>query len=90
MNDELIEIELWAAHKLIPSGIVQTPDGYDEAYFLECMGKGQFLFAMEELDGVIVENKSPGKEFWIHLIKAAKLMNHGHIERYRSILQSTT
>lgn len=90
MNEKLIEVELWAAYKLIPQDIIQTPDGYDEEYFLECMAKGQLLFAMEELDGVIVENKGPGKQFWVHLIEAAKLMNHCHIERYRSILKSTT
>lgn len=90
MNDELIEKELWAAHKLIPSDVIQTPEGYDEEYFFECMEKHQYLAAMEELDDVIVENRSPGKEFWLHLVEVAKLLNHGHIERYRSILRSTT
>ncbi len=77
MNEELIEAELWAAYKLIPITTLQTPDGYDEKYFLECMEKHHYLFAMEELDGVIVENRSPGKQFWLHLIEAAKLMKHG-------------
>ena len=87
---EQITSLLWAAYKLIPTDVIQTPDGYDEDYFLECMKRNELLFAMEELDGVIVENKSPGTQFWLYLIEAAKLMNHGHVDRYKSILESTT
>ena len=38
---------------------------------------------MEELDGVMVNNITPGELFWDHMIKAAILMDRSeHIVKY--------
>lgn len=80
-----IEAELMAAYTLMPKGVVESADGYCEEDFLTYINHNELLLAMEELDGVIVDNSPPPKQFWTHLIKAAKIMGHAHADRYRSI-----
>ena len=87
---KLIEAELMAAYKLLPDETIESGDGYCEEDFLTYIHHNELLLAMEELDGVIVDNGIPCKKFWSHLINAAKLMNHGHEERYKSIKLAAT
>lgn len=84
-----IEQELMAAYQLLPEDVVESDNGYREDDFLSYIEANELLLAMEELDGVIEDNQSPGKEFWTHLINAAKLMNHNHAIRYESIRSAT-
>ena len=85
-----IESELMAAFNLLPECIVESDNGYRKADFISFLEANELLLAMEELDGVIEDNPNPGREFWEHLLKAAKLMGHLHANRYESILASTT
>ncbi|KZN70455.1 hypothetical protein N478_00700 [Pseudoalteromonas luteoviolacea S4060-1] len=84
-KDKRIEAELMAAYALLPRDIVESADGYCEADFLTYINHNELLLALEELEGVIVDNGLQTKQFWTHLIQAAKIMNHAHAERYRSI-----
>jgi len=85
-----LENELWAACRLLPAETMESKEGYDSHYFLACMKKSEYVCAMEELEGVIGDNQSPGKAFWLHLITAAELLNHPHVTRYESILRLTS
>ena len=87
---ETIERELRAAYRLLPENIVESDYGYRESDFLSFIEANELLLAMEELDGVIENNPSPGREFWKHLLKAAELMEQPHANHYKSILTSTT
>lgn len=84
-----IEAELRAARALLPAGINESDNGYRESDFISYIEANELLLAMEELDGVIEDNPSPGYEFWTHLINAAKLMKHPHAARYQSIRAAT-
>ena len=84
-----IERELMAAYRLLPEDVIESGNGYREKDFLSYIDANELLLAMEELDGVIEDNPSPGKEFWSHLINAAKLMNHNHAIKYESIRSAT-
>ena len=86
---EAIEKELMAAYHMLPNDIIESDNGYRKEIFKSYIKANELLFAMEELDGVIEDNKSPGCECWTHLINAAKLMKHLHIHRYESIRSST-
>ena len=83
-----IESELKAARALLPVGLVESAEGYCEEDFLEYLNNKEYLLAMEELDGVIEDNASPSKQFWVHLIKADSLMDNRHSERYKFILKN--
>jgi hypothetical protein len=80
-----IEKELMAAHRLLPENVIESDNGYRAEDFLAYIAANELLLAMEELDGVIEDNPNPGKEFWTHLINAAKLMKHNHAIKYASI-----
>lgn len=84
-----IEKELMAAYELLPRSVVESDEGYRKEDFLSYIKANELLLAMEELDGVIEDNQSPSKEFWEHLIKAAKIMGHSHVTRYEFICSST-
>ena len=80
----LISEELLAAHKLLPSDIKESDFGYSQEDFLQYLSVNELRLAMEELDGVIEDNKSPGVLFWGHLINAANLMNRPeHAKKYQ-------
>lgn len=85
-----IEAELIAAFKLLPEDLIESDYGYRKEDFVLYLEANELLLAMEELDGVIEDNSSPGREFWNHLLKAANLMGHLHANRYKLILASTT
>lgn len=85
----LIEKELMAAYKLLPRVVVESDEGYRKEDFLSYIKAKELLLAMEELDGVIEDNKSPCEKFWDHLIEAAKIMEHPHVTRYESIRSAT-
>jgi hypothetical protein len=87
---QLIEVELRAAYAILPENIIESADGYCEEDFLTYLDHNELLMAMEELDGIIVDNLLPSKQFWTHLIQAANLMEHGHAERYKSIRDAFT
>ncbi|WP_125563433.1 hypothetical protein [Pseudoalteromonas rubra] len=80
-----IKAELMSAYALLQEDITESGDGYCETEFLNYVSRNELLLAMEELDGVIVDNGLQTKQFWTHLINAAKLMNHLHADRYSSI-----
>ncbi len=87
---ELISAELFAAYKLLPTEIKESDFGYCEEDFLEYLSVNELRLAMEELDGVIEDNKSPGRLFWEHLIKAATLMNRPeHAKKYEQYKVTT-
>ena len=80
---KLISEELLAAYKLLPAGIIESDFGYSEEDFLQYLSVNEFGLAMEELDGVMENNTSPGSFFWEHMIKAADLMNRSeHATKY--------
>jgi len=85
-----IEQELIKAYELLSSETIESDNGYRKEDFLTYVEAGEWLLAMEELDGVIEDNESPCREFWLHLINAATLMNHSHVTRYKSILKVTS
>jgi hypothetical protein len=85
-----IESELMCAYALLPQGIIESGDGYCEEDFLTYISHNELLMAMEELDGVIVDNPPPKKQFWTHLIQADNIMKHGHSDRYKSIRSIAT
>lgn len=66
-----IEIELKVAFSLLPENIVESDNGYRESDFVAFLEANELLLAMEELDGVLEDNPTPGREFWEHLLKAA-------------------
>lgn len=81
---ELISAELLAAYKLLPADTKESDFGYREEDFLEYLSVNELRLAMEELDGVMEDNKNPGHLFWEHLIKAATLMNRpAHVAKYQ-------
>jgi hypothetical protein len=84
-----IRAELLAAKALLPEDIIESDNGYREADFNAHLEANELLLAMEELDGIIEDNPSPSREFWSHLISAAKLMGHPHADRYESIQAAT-
>lgn len=87
---KLISDELIAAHKLLPSDVNESDFGYSEEDFLQYLAVNELRLAMEELDGVMENNPSPGSVFWEHLIKAANLMNKPeHVEKYENIKFAT-
>jgi len=86
---KLIEAELVSAFELLPEATIESGDGYCKDDFLDYINANELLLAMEELDGVIEDNPSPSKEFWLHLINASKLMEKKHLEKYESILNAT-
>jgi hypothetical protein len=86
----LIEKELRSAWSLLPVGLVESAEGYCEADFLQYLNNNEYLLAMEELDGVIEDNTSPSRQFWVHLISADELMDNRHPERYKAILRAIT
>jgi hypothetical protein len=80
---KLISEELLAAYKLLPVGIIESDFGYSEEDFLQYLSVNELGLAMEELDGVMENNSSPGTLFWEHMIKAADLMNRSeHATKY--------
>lgn len=81
----LIETELIAAFEILPKNVKQSANGYCKADFQEYIQHNELLLAMEELDGVIIDNAILPKHFWNHMIKAAELMEHDHADRYKSI-----
>ena len=85
----LIEAELMAAFELLPSNAVESDNGYKQDDFLDYINANELLLAMEVLGGVIEDNPSPSKEFWLHLINASKLMGDKHLIKYESILNAT-
>ncbi|AMN12057.1 hypothetical protein ACZ81_10945 [Alteromonas macleodii] len=89
MKWKLIENELWQAHQLLPKNIKQSDFGYREVDFLEYLSHNELRLAMEELDGVIVDNPSPSKEFWQHLVNAANLMNSKKEPTYKQFIDAT-
>ncbi len=58
-----VEEELMAAYALLSDDVVESDHGYRNDDFVSYINSNQFLLAMEELDGVIEDNPSPGKEF---------------------------
>ncbi|MBH0059226.1 hypothetical protein I6F65_19990 [Pseudoalteromonas sp. SWXJZ94C] len=86
-NWALISVELLAAYTLLPSSIIESDFGYCEEDFLEYLSVNELRLAMEELDGVMVNNISPGVKFWKHMLKAASLMkcteHYKKYERYK-------
>jgi hypothetical protein len=72
---KLISEELLVAYKLLPAEIIESDFGYSEEDFLQYLSVNELRLAMEELDGVMENNTSPGTLFWGHMIKAANLMN---------------
>ena len=85
----LIKADLIAAFELLPSNTIESDNGYRKEDFLDYIDANELLLAMEELDGVIEDNSSPSKEFWLHLISASKLMGNKHLTKYESILNAT-
>ena len=87
---ELISAELLAAYKLLPTETKESDFGYREEDFLEYLSVNELRLAMEELVGVIEDNKSPGHLFWEHLIEAATLMNRPeHAKKYEQYKVAT-
>ena len=87
---KLISDELIAAHKLLPSNVNESNFGYCEEDFLQYLAVNELRLAMEELDGVMENNSSPGTMFWEHLIKAARLMNKPeHVDKYEQFKFAT-
>jgi hypothetical protein len=85
-----ISEELLAAHKLLPSDIKESDFGYSQEDFLEYISVNELRLAMEELDGVMENNTSPGVLFWVHMIKAANLMNRPeHAKKYEQFKVAT-
>ncbi|MCB5227381.1 hypothetical protein JAO78_011200 [Alishewanella sp. 16-MA] len=78
-----------AAFELLPSNTIESDNGYRKGDFLDYINANELLLAMEELDGVIEDNPSPSKEFWVRLISASKLMGNKHLVKYESILNAT-
>ena len=89
MKWKLIENELRQAHQLLRKDIKQSDFGYREEDFLEYLSHNELRLAMEELDGVIVDNPSPSKKFWQHLVNAANLMNSEKEPTYRQFIDAT-
>ena len=85
----LIKAELMAAFELLPSNTIESDNEYRKEDFLDYINANELLLAMEELDGVIEDNPSPSKKFWMHLISASKLMSDKHLTKYVSILNAT-
>ncbi|WP_165723100.1 MULTISPECIES: hypothetical protein [unclassified Pseudoalteromonas] len=89
-NWKLISEELLAAYKLLPSSITESDFGYCEEDFLQYLSVNELRLAMEELDGVMENNVSPGVCFWEHMIKAASLMNSTeHAKKYEQYKVAT-
>ena len=87
---KVISEELLAAYKLLPSGIKESDFGYREEEFLQYLSVNELRLAMEELDGVMENNTSPGTLFWEHMIKAASLMNRPeHATKYEQFKVAT-
>ncbi|ESP91518.1 hypothetical protein [Pseudoalteromonas luteoviolacea] len=86
----LTKAEIMAAYALLPEDVIESGNGYCEKGFLTYISHNELLLAMEELGGVIVDNGLQSKQFWTHLINAAKLMNHRHVDRYSSIRSEAT
>jgi len=84
-----IHAQIMAAYQLLPENVIESDDGFRKDDFLEYISSGNLLMAMEELDGVILDNPSPSKIFWTHLINAAEMMGHNHRYRYESIRGAT-
>lgn len=84
-----IEAELLAAHALLPKDTKESDNGYRKSVFTSYIQANELLLAMEELDGVIEDNPNPSREFWSHLITAARLMDHSHATKYESIQAAT-
>lgn len=80
---KLISDELLAAHALLSPSIKQSDLGYRESDFLQYLSVNELGLAIDELDGVMEDNISPGNQFWEHMIKAASLMSRvNKIEKY--------
>ena len=80
---KLISDELLAAYNILPSTILESDFGYSKEDFLQYLSINELRLAMEELDGVMVNNITPGELFWDHMIKAATLMDRSeHIVKY--------
>ncbi|MGJ8694653.1 MAG: hypothetical protein ACSHW0_19520 [Thalassotalea sp.] len=89
-NWKLISEQLLSAYKLLPVGIKQSDFGYSEEDFLQYLSVNELRLAMEELDGVMEDNSSPGVLFWEHMIKAAKLMSRPeHATKYERFKSAT-
>jgi hypothetical protein len=87
---KLISEELLAAYKLLPSDIKESDLGYSEEDFLQYLSVNELRLAMEELDGVMENNLSPGTCFWKHMIKAENLMNRSeHATKYEQFKVAT-
>ncbi len=87
---KLISEELLAAYKLLPSDIKESNFGYTKDDFLQYLSVNELRLAMEELDGVMENNTSPGVLFWEHMINAANLMNRPeHAIKYERIKVAT-
>ena len=92
-NEKIAKIKrvLLAAHDLIPEQVKESDYGFNRDAFWGLFQLGEYLLAMEELDGVIDDNPSPGQEFWDHLITAAETMGHVTSKmRYEYIKSHTT
>jgi len=87
---EQISEELLEAYKLLPSDINESDFGYSEEDFLQYLSVNELRLAMEELDGVMENNTSPGVLFWEHMINAANLMNRPeHATKYEQFKVAT-
>jgi ribosomal protein S18 acetylase RimI-like enzyme len=87
---KLISDELLAAFNLLPSRVNESDFGYSKEDFLQYLSVNELRLAMEELDGVMENNTSPGQLFWEHMNKAASLMNKPkHIEKYEKFKTTT-
>ncbi len=70
-----IQEELLSAQKLLPKNVVESDFGYRESDFRMFIDANELGLAIDELDGVMEDNPNPGREFWTHMIIAAKLMD---------------
>ncbi len=87
---KLISEELIAAYKLLPSDIKESDFGYSKEDFLQYLSVNELRLAMEELDGVMENNTSPGVLFWENMINAASLMSRPeHATKYERFKLAT-
>ncbi|TLX46965.1 hypothetical protein C1E24_10725 [Pseudoalteromonas phenolica] len=87
---KLISEELIAAYKLLSSDIKESDFGYSKEDFLQYLSVNELRLAMEELDGVMENNTSPGVLFWEHMINAASLMSRPeHATKYERFKLAT-
>ena len=87
IKHEIISQKLMSAYALLAKDIIESDFGYRKKDFLKYIQVNELSLAMEELEGVKVDNNSPCSKFWSHLIMVAKLMNKkAHISKYEAYL----